>query len=188
MAILLRGISKVTAAVTGVLLVYSFIFAMESMTTRLPETPLHELVRSTLWMLPWMFLFCSGVEDLGKTSRWKFFTGVAIGFALIYFLDRHTADRTLTKIAMPLAVTFCGIIPHFVRSIRFVYALFSIAVGIAGLVVIYFEASAFLSGSFFPSRINVFIVLIFFFCVSSVTSAALSTITLRTAKPESLHG
>jgi hypothetical protein len=46
---LLRGISKVTAAGTGLHLIYSITYAMESVTTRLPETPLHELARSTLW-------------------------------------------------------------------------------------------------------------------------------------------
>jgi len=60
---LLRGISGVTAALTGLLLVYGVIYAMEGMTTRIPSSPSHELGITTLIMLPWMLLFSSGVED-----------------------------------------------------------------------------------------------------------------------------
>jgi len=66
---LLRGVCSVTAAMTGLLLVYGFVFAMEGMTTRVPMTALHELVTVTLWMLPWMMLYCSGLEDLVTVTR-----------------------------------------------------------------------------------------------------------------------
>lgn len=48
---LLRGICSVTAAVTGLLLAYGFIYAMEGVTTRIPTSPLRELGTTSLWMV-----------------------------------------------------------------------------------------------------------------------------------------
>jgi peptidoglycan/LPS O-acetylase OafA/YrhL len=86
--VVLRGISRVTAAVTALLLIYGISYAMEAMTTRLPDTSLHEFAIGTLWMFPWMLLFCSGLEDLGKATRraWVFWAGLAVGIALLCYL------------------------------------------------------------------------------------------------------
>jgi hypothetical protein len=72
--LLLRGISRVTAAATALLLMYGITYAMEGMTTRLPETPLHEVVFRVLYMLPWMLLFRSGLEDIERIihNTWVF--------------------------------------------------------------------------------------------------------------------
>lgn len=48
----LRGISRVTAATTGLLLVYSVVYAMEGMTTRIPTSPLRDVGITTIWILP----------------------------------------------------------------------------------------------------------------------------------------
>jgi hypothetical protein len=179
---LLRGILKVTAAATGLLLIYSITYAMEGMTTRLPAIPLHELARSTLWVLPWMLLFCSGAEDIGKATRtsWAVWAGFAAGMGLLFYLEHFTADTLLTKVVFPLAVALGGLLPHFVRSIRFVYIVCSLAVGIAGLVVFYFEGSALLSGSSFATRTIGCLVVTF--GISSVAAAALSATSLQVSK------
>ena len=179
---LLRGTLKVTAAATGLLLIYSITYAMEGMTTRLPETPPHELPRSTLWLLPWMLLFCSGAEDIGKATgkRWAVWACVVAGIALLVYLEHFTADTLLTKVVTPVAVALGGLLPHFVRSIRFVYIVCSFAVGIAGLIVFYFAGSALLSGGSFATR--TIACLIVTFGISSVATAALSGTSLRTSK------
>jgi hypothetical protein len=103
---ILRGISKVTAAITGLLVAYSFIYTIAAMTTRIPTIP-RELSVTTFWMLPWMLLFCSGVEDFGTVTRqaWVFWVGVGVGLAPLYYFENYTSDRILTKAAMPLLAT-----------------------------------------------------------------------------------
>jgi hypothetical protein len=53
---------------------YGITYAMEGMTTRLPETPLHEVVFRVLYMLPWMLLLRSGLEDIERIihNTWVF--------------------------------------------------------------------------------------------------------------------
>jgi hypothetical protein len=53
---ILRAITSVVAAATGLLLAYGLIYAMEGMTTRVPVSQLHELGISTLWMVPWTII------------------------------------------------------------------------------------------------------------------------------------
>lgn len=182
MTMRLRGMLKLTAAITALLLIYGISNAMDGMATRLPEAPLHELAHSTLWLLPWMLLFCSGLEDLGKTTwkAWAFWVGLAVGMALLYYLEHVTTDTALTKIAMPPAVIIGGLLPHFIRRIRFIYLFCSLAVGIMGLTVLYFEGIALLSGGSFASR--TIGVLVATFVASSIAITALSAISLRTAK------
>jgi hypothetical protein len=177
----LRGISRLTAAVTALLLIYGITYAMEGMTTRLPETSLHEFAFRTLWMFPWMLLFCSGLEDLGKATRqaWLFWAGLAVGIALLCYLERYTADSFLTKIALPMVATGGGSMPHFIRRLSFVYIVCSFAVGICGLAVFYFEGSAFLSGSSFATRTIAFLIVAF--GISSIATASLSANFLRGA-------
>lgn len=181
---LLRGISRVTAAGSALLLIYGITYAMEGMTTRLPETLLHELVFGALYLLPWMLLFCSGLEDIGRATRkeWPFWIGSVAGMALLCYLEHYSTDRTLTKIAMPLLATTGGSLPHFIRRINIVYTVCSFAIGIAGLAVCYFEGSALLSGGSFATRFIAFLIVAF--VVSSIATAVLTASTLRGATPK----
>src|SRR2546421_12649210 len=97
----LRGISKFTAGVTGLLLVYEVVYAMESMTTRIPN-PRQELAITTLWMLPWALLFCSGLEDcgIGTPQAWRFWVGAFLVLVLMYYVDRHQTSTVLSMAAM----------------------------------------------------------------------------------------
>jgi hypothetical protein len=131
------------------LLVYGVTYAMEGMTTRISMVPLHELTITTLWMVPWMLLFCSGMEDFETVTRqaWVFWVGISLALALLYYFEHNTSSSLLTKAAMPLLATAVGLLPHVVRHIRFVFTIFSLAAGIAGLVVIYFVLALLLSPS-----------------------------------------
>lgn len=181
---LLRGISRVTAAGTALLLVYGITYAMEGMTTRLPETLLHELAFGTLFALPYMLVFCSGLEDMAKFTRKGsvFWIGSLAGIALLCYLEHYSTDRTLTKIAMPLLVTICGSLPYFIRSMNFVYVVCSFATGVAGLRVCYFELLGLLSGgSFVTKRFIGFLIIAF--VVSSFATAALTASSFRRTTP-----
>jgi hypothetical protein len=135
--------------VTGLLLVYGVTYAMEGMTTRISMAPLHELMITTLWMLPWMWLYCSGVEDFETVTRqaWVFWVGASLALGFLYYLERNTSSSILTKAAMPLLATAVGLLPHVVRRIRFVFTVLSLVAGIAGLVVFYFVLALLLSPS-----------------------------------------
>ena len=171
----LQGLSKVTAALTGLLLVYVVVYAMEGMTTRLPMSQPHELAVTTLWMLPWTLLLCSGLEDLEKTigQHWVLWSGVTLALTLLYYLERHTSDAVLTKAAMPLLATLIGLLPHVIRRISFVFVVFSLAAGIAGLVLSYFFlASRLISGSTFAT--NEVAILVLSFVAASIATGVLS--------------
>jgi hypothetical protein len=68
MLLTLRGVSRIAASAAGLWLIYGGTYPTEDMTTRIPTNPLHELWVTTLWMVPWMLLFCSGVEDFEKIA------------------------------------------------------------------------------------------------------------------------
>jgi hypothetical protein len=159
----LRGIASVTAAGTGLLLVYGAVYAMEGMTTRIPMNPLHELGITTLWTLPLTILFCSGLSDFGTVTKqaWVFWLGVILALALLYYFERNTSSSILTKTAMPLLATAGGLMPHIIRRIGFVFTVFSLAAGIAGLLVFYFALTSYLSGSSFATKSIEFVVLAF---------------------------
>ena len=146
---LLRGVFSVTATTTGLLLVYGIVYALEGMTTRIPITSPRELATTTLWMLPWMLLYCSGLEDFATVTRQAsiFWLGLAPALAFLYFYERHTGSSVLTKVAMPLLATVGGLLPHVVRRIKFVFTLISLAAGIAGLVVLYFTVDTLVSST-----------------------------------------
>ena len=181
---LLRGISRVTAAGSALLLISGITYAMEGMTTRFPETLLHELALGSLYLLPWMLLFCSGLEDIARFTRkgWVIWIGSLAGIALLCYLEHYSTDRTLTKIAMPLLVTICGSVPYFIRSTNFVYVVCSFATGIAGLAVCYFEGSKLLSGGSFATRLIGFLIVAF--VVSSIATAVLTASSLRRTTPK----
>jgi len=177
---ILRGISRVTAAATGLLLVYGTTYAMEGMTTRIPMRSLHELAITTLWMLPWMLLFCSGVEDFGRVARkaWIFWVGVTLASGFVYYLERHTTSSVITKAAMPLLVTVGGLLPHVIRRINFVFTVFSFAAGIAGLVILYLALPTLVSASSsFANKESGFVIV--GFGIASVATGVLSVVSLR---------
>lgn len=175
----LRGISSVAAAVTGLLLVYGIIYAMEGMTTRLPMSPLHELGITTLWMLPWTMLFCFGLEDFETVTRQAgvFWAGVVVALVLLYYFERNTSSSIVTKTAMPLLATAGGLMPHVIRRINFVFIVLSLAAGIAGLVVFYVAGSSYLSGSSFQTKSIGLMVLAF--GTASLIAGVLSVALLR---------
>ena len=146
---LLRGVSKITAAATGLTLVYGVTYAMDGMTKRIPTTPLHELITSTLWALPWTLLFCSGIEDLGKVTQKAllFWVWATTGLGFLYCLEHFTGDSMTTKAAMPLLTLAGGSLPHLVRRMSFVFTIASLAAGVAGFAVIYSVLARFISGS-----------------------------------------
>jgi hypothetical protein len=178
----LRGVSKVTAGLTGLLLVYGIVYAMEGITTRIPMSRLHELVITTLWMLPWTLLFGSGFEDLGKVTRrpWVFWVGMTLVSSLLYYYERNTTSAVLTKAAMPPLATVGGLLPHAIPRIRFIFTVFCLVAGIAGIVVLGLALSTFFSPSHSFATKGIGVV-IFVFGTASLTTGVLSVTSLRAA-------
>jgi hypothetical protein len=179
----IRGISKVVAAFTGLLFVYGSVYALEGMTTRLPTSGLHELLITTLWMLPWTVLFCSGFEDLGKVARqtWILWTGMVFVLAFLYYFERGTSSSVLTKTAMPLVATSAGLLPHIIQRIRFIFIICGLAAGAVGIIVLYFAFSTMFSASqsFATSGIAS---VVYTFGIASLATGVLTGASLRSAK------
>lgn len=150
----------ITAAATGLLLLYGVVYAMEDMTTRIPISPLRDLGITTLLMLPWTMLFCSGLDDFGAVTRqgWVFWAGVTLALAFLYYFERSTSSSIAAKIAMPLLATAGGLMPHVIRRIRLLFTVFSFAAGVAGVVVFYDALTSYFSGSTFASKVIAFVV------------------------------
>ena len=179
----LRGISKFTAGVTGLLLVYEVVYAMESMTTRIPN-PWQELAITTLWMLPWTLLFCSGLEDFGIVTQkaWIFWVGTILALVLLYYFERNTTSTILTKAAMPVLAVSGGLLPHATRRIRFVFVICGLAAGIAGVFVLYFAFSTLLSSTSSFANRGVAL-LIVAFGTSALATGVLAVVQLRRVTP-----
>jgi hypothetical protein len=179
----LRGTSKITAGLTGLLLVYGIAYAMEGMTTRLPMSRFHEIVIATLWMLPWTLLFCSGFEDLGSLTRqaWVLWVGMTLVLGLLYCYEFNTTSTVLTKAAMPLLATVAGLLPDAIPRIRFIFTVCCLADGIAGIVVLGFALSTFFSPSHSFATKGVAVV-IFVFGTASLATGVLSVAPLRPAR------
>ena len=137
--VILRGTARVIAAAAGLLLAYGIIFALEGMTTRIPVTAVGELATVTLWTTPWMLFFCSGIEDLATFTRkdYVLWLGAIAVLVFLYYFDWHTTMSSLTKAAMPPLAVGVGLMPHFVRRLRFLSDLASIAAGMLGAYVLY---------------------------------------------------
>ena len=153
--IILRGTARVLAAATGLLLAYGITFALEGMTTRIPIAAARELATVSLWTMPWMLLFCSGVEDLATFIRkdYVLWLGAIAALLFLYYFGWHTTMSSLTKAAMPLLAVGVGLTPHFVRRMRFLFDLASIAAGIVGGYVLYMTLNTFLrSASHFATK------------------------------------
>jgi hypothetical protein len=168
---MVRGTVRVIAALTGLLLVYATVYALEGMTTRIPIAAARELAIMSLWIAPWMMLFCSGVEDFAIVTRKNLvlWFGSFAALLFLYYFDWHTSASLLTKAAMPPLAVAAGLVPHFVRRIRFLFFLSSVAAGIAGAVVLYYVANVFLSPTarFASKFIGLLIVT---FAVASITT------------------
>jgi chromate transport protein ChrA len=84
--LILRGTARILAAATGLLLVYRITFALEGMTTRIPTAAAWELATRALWTMPWLLLFCSGLEDVAVvTSKpWVVWFGGIVALFLYY--------------------------------------------------------------------------------------------------------
>ena len=186
---ILRGTARVLAAVTGLLLVYGVGYALEGITTRIPTAAARELALAILWTAPWMLLFCSGVEDLSTAAHKDLvlWFGAISALAFLYYFDWHTSDSLLTKAAMPLLAVSVGLVPHFVKRLRFLFALSSIAAGVAGGYVLYFVAAAFLPSS---PRFNnkVIPILIVTFGSASIIAGLLAVLDLCRNLTRRLYG
>src|SRR5580704_12628130 len=97
-----RGILRIAAASSGLLLVFGIVYAMEGMTTRLPTTSFRELMISSAFMVPSTFLFCSGFDDLTRITKrqWPFWAGSVVVLALVYYFDRSTSLQGFNKAGM----------------------------------------------------------------------------------------
>jgi len=169
-----RGVFRVTAAVTGLLLVYGFVFAMEGMTVRVAMSSARELAITTAWMLPWTVLFCSGFGDLAIAARhdWVFWGGTVLILSFVYYFERNTTSSTITKAAMPLLATAGGVMPRIFRRLRLVYAICSVVAGVAGVIAAYRLAALVLSGSSFATR--TIGALMVGFCIASIATGFLA--------------
>jgi hypothetical protein len=137
--IILRGTARLFAATSGLLLVYGMTFALEGMTTRIPTTSAWELATTALWTIPWLLLFCSGLQDLVTVTgkQWVLWSGAIPALLFLYYFDYYTSLSLVTKAAMPPIVVGIGIIPHFIRRFGFLFVLSSLAAGVAGGLVLY---------------------------------------------------
>ena len=179
------GIVKLTAGGTGLLLVYWFVYSMEGITTRIPQNRWQELALTSLWMLPLTLLFCSGLEDLATVTKreWVFWAGTTPVLALLYYFERNTASTILTKAAMPVLAVAGGLLPHAVRHMRFVFAVCSLAAGLAGVCVLYLV----LGTLFSPTRSfenRVLGTVIVAFGISGLTTGVLGALSLRQSNPQ----
>jgi hypothetical protein len=172
---ILRGTVRIVTAVTGLLLAYGITFALEGMTTRVPTSAVRELATVSLFTAPWLLLFCSGLQDFVIVTRkqWVLWLGVFAITLFLYYFDRYTSLSILTKIAMPPVAVGLGLIPYFVKKMGFVFALSSLAAGVAGVTAVYyFAAPMLLPTTHFATRtIGALVVT---FCLAGITSGALA--------------
>lgn len=150
MLVYIRGLLRVTTAVTGLLLVYGIVFAMEGISTRIPMITVRELLITALFALPWTLLLLAGFDDFSKATgtQFVFWVGVALAVTLLYYLNWHTTVSSVTKMTMPLAATTPATLPYLFRGLRFVFTACSILAGLAGIGVLYFAFGALYLGSF----------------------------------------
>jgi hypothetical protein len=170
----LRGIASVTAAATGLLLVYNVIYSMEGMTTRVPMNPARELAMTASWMFPLTILYCSGLHDFCNATKqeWIFWMGSMLAVAVLFYFESSTSSDILTKVAAPILAAAAGVLPHVLRRVRFVFTVFCFTASLAGAVVLYFVMISYFSGSSFATKATGF--LVFAFGTASLTVGALS--------------
>jgi hypothetical protein len=169
--IVLRGTIRVIAAATGLLLVYGMVFALEGMTTRIPIAGSRELVVTSLWTAPWMLLCCSGMEDLAIATRKNsvLWLGSVAALLCLYYFDWHTSMSLLTKAAMPPLAVGVGMVPHFSKQMRFLFALSSVAAGVVGTFVLYQVANTVLSPTTHFATKSIGLLMVTFVVASIIT-------------------
>jgi hypothetical protein len=157
------------------MLVYGMTFALEGMTTRIPTSSASELATTALWTIPWLLLFCSGLQDIVTVTgrEWVLWSGGIAALMFLYYFDYYTSLSLLTKAAMPPIAVGIGMIPHFVRRFGFLFVLSSLAAGVAGALVFYNAGATALSpkAHFATAIIRVLLVA---FSVSGVASGILA--------------
>ena len=153
-ATLARGILRIAAALSGLFLVFGIVYAMEGMSTRLPTTGFRELVVSTAFMVPWTFLFCSGLDDLMRITKhqWLFWAGFFLVLTLVYYFDRSTSLQGFNKAGMPILACILAIQPHIFRRVAWLYSLVSVVFGLCGILVLFYTVQANFRGSSFANR------------------------------------
>jgi len=173
--IILRGTARVLASMTGLMLVYGSIFALEGMTTRIPLAATRELATVSLWTAPWMLLFFSGIEDLSIASRKEFvlWLGIFAALSFLYYFDRYSSMSFLTKAAMPPLGVGVGLLPHFVRRTRFLFSLASVAAGVLAGYVLYLVADSILLPSTHFATKFIGVLIVTFVC-AGITSGFLA--------------
>jgi hypothetical protein len=171
---LVRAISRIVAASSGLLLIVGAVYAMEGMTTRLPTTSFRELVISTGVLLPWILLFCSGFDDLAIIAKreWLFWAGSALLLALIYYCDLSTSLQGVNKAGVPILACILAIQPHIFRRVALLYSLVSLVFGLCGVLVLFYTVQTYLRGSSFTNQTTA--ACVFSFAISSIAAGVLS--------------
>ncbi len=152
--LLIRGVSQLVAAASGLLLVFGVIYAMEGMTSRLPMGTARELATVTAFMLPWTLLFCSGLHDLTEATKRQaiFWAGNVLFLGFVCYWNQYTTDAGLTKAAMPVLACTGGTVPHFLRRLSFIYPILCVLFGLCGVAVLCEDIWTFTTGSSFATR------------------------------------
>ncbi|MDE3202476.1 MAG: hypothetical protein KGN79_16320 [Acidobacteriota bacterium] len=171
---LVRGILRIVAASSGLLLIFAVIYAMEGMTTRLPTTSFRELLVSVVCMVPWILLFCSGLHDLAQIAKrqWLFWVGSALVLVLVYYFDRNTSFQEMNKAAVPILACIFAILPHTFRRVAFLYSVVSVMFGLCGMLVLVYLIQMYFRGGSYTNR--PIATLVFSFAISSIAAGVLS--------------
>lgn len=183
----LRGLSRITAAVTGLLLLYGVAFTMDGMTTRIFASRGHEFVVTSLAMLPWTLLICAGLEDFQLVTRRRrvVWVGVFMALALLWYLEQYTTEAIITRVCAPLLAMAGGLLPLGIRYTKFIFPICSVAVSFPGAVVLYFVLFRFLDGAGFATEgADVVIIL---FGITSVITVPLTMVVLRRNRKERMR-
>jgi hypothetical protein len=177
--LVLRGLSRITAAVTGLLLLYGVIFTMDGMTTRIFASRGNEFVVTCLAMLPWTLLICSGLEDFQIVTRQSrlVWVGVFLTLALLWYLEQYTTEAIITRVGAPLLAMAGGLLPLGIRYTKFIFPVCSVAVSFPGAVVLYFVVFRFLDGAGVATEGADVVVILF--GIASVITAPLTMVVLR---------
>jgi len=178
----LRGIARCTASMTGLLLLYGIVYALEGMTTRISSNRWYELASTTLWILPLTLLFFPGLDDFSRVTRkeWTVWVGTILALSLLYYFERNTSSALLTKTMMPMLAVAGGLVPHIVKRLRFVFAVCGVAAGVAGIFVFYSVITTLLSPrSSFATKGVEFVLIAF--GASALAAGILTLIPPRTA-------
>ena len=152
-SIFCRGIFRIIAASSGLLVAFGLVYAMDAMASRLPITLLRELLMSVGFMLPWALLFCGGLDDLARITKrgWLFWAGSALILGFLYYLNRDTSLESLNKAGAPLLASVFAIQPHIFRRILLVYSLASVIAGLGGVFVLFLTAQSHIKGESFAN-------------------------------------